>query len=201
MIKHFSARYPGLLSLLLILPVIAFGSGVGGGGGAGFETPGMLHADMNKLLDKARAGDSDALLSLGVLYAQGMRVEKDLPRAVAYMTRAAEQGSLSAQYTLALLLKDGDQVINNKREAYRWMSEAAQQGHRKAMSMLGFMYLYGDGAPKDKVLAAMWFRLAHDHGGAGKPLQDIEKHMNAEEIARARTLARHMAGQIGPRQP
>ena len=198
MMKAAIVPSPLLFISLLFLSMAAPASGVSGGGGAGFEIPGMLHADMDELLDKARAGDNDALLSLGVLYAQGMRVKQDLPRAVSYMSRAAEQGSLSAQYTLALLLKDGDTSINNKREAYRWMSEAAQHGHRKAMSMLGFMYEYGDGAPKDKVLAAMWLDLAYRRGGTEKPLMNIRQHMSAEDITRARTLADHMSASIKP---
>ena len=78
--------------------------------------------------------------TLGVMYANGMRVSEDDEEAVRWFRMAAEQGHASAQNSLGLMYAEGDGVPEDDGEAVRWYRLAAEQGHASAQSNLGVMY-------------------------------------------------------------
>jgi len=73
----------------------------------------------------AEQGDSDAQLSLGVLYDNGQGVPQDYTQAGAWYRKAAEQGDAAAQYALGDLYRGGQGVPQDYAEAYFWFDIAA----------------------------------------------------------------------------
>ncbi len=122
--------------------------------------------DVHALQLKAQAGSAEARNRLGVMYATGAGVGKDMGEAVKWFRLAAEQGLAEAQNNLGALYHTGNGVAKDLGEAARWYRLAAEQGHAPAQHNLGLMYASGIGVEKDAVTAVRWYRLAAEQGNA-----------------------------------
>ena len=154
--------------------------------------PALAQDETSVLRTKAEQGDKDAQLKLGVMYAEGEIVSKDIVEAVKWFRKAAEQGDADAQFNLGLSYDTGDGAPKDSVEAVRWYRKAAEQGKADAQFNLGQAYYYGNGVPKDLVQAHMWFNLSGAKGTeeAKHNLEIVEKQMSAEQKAEAMKLAR-----------
>lgn len=82
-------------------------------------------------------GDLKCLYAAGLAQAEGWVAERDLPRAVPFLQKAAEQGHASAAYNLALILYYGEEGVKKDRaEAKRLFTLAAEKGHDRARQAL-----------------------------------------------------------------
>ena len=84
----------------------------------------------------AAQGYAKAQLNLGVAYATGAGVAKDMREVVRWWRKAAEQGLADAQTGLGALYWDGEGIITDKREAYIWFSIAKANGDEYAANSL-----------------------------------------------------------------
>lgn len=83
-------------------------------------------------------------------------------------------------------------------QAFRLWHAQAEQGDYDAQAMVAFLYHDGDGVGKDLVRAHMWFELSRSNSpannqswhDASEGLALTAKDMTAEQIAKARELAR-----------
>jgi uncharacterized protein len=112
----------------------------------------------------ANAGNPLAQFDLGVLYDQGLGVEKDDQEALFWYTKSAAQGYANAQTNLGQMYCDGQGVPVDYNKAREWWSRAAQQGNLIAQNDLGSMYLKGQGVQKDYARAAAWYRRPAEQG-------------------------------------
>jgi TPR repeat protein len=80
----------------------------------------------------AEGGSAQAQFSVGVLYASGDGVQRDLAQAVHWYRCAAEQGDAAAQNNLGVLYATGQGVAQDEDEALSWYRKAAAQGHALA---------------------------------------------------------------------
>lgn len=88
----------------------------------------------------AEQGYAPAQFNLGVCYANGAGVEKDMVEAVKWFRKAAEKGMPEAQWAMAGCYAGGEGVEKDMGEAVRWARKAARQGHpiaKKALKELG----------------------------------------------------------------
>lgn len=115
-----------------------------------------------RVADKSKA--PAAQFNLGLLYEQGLGVDKSLGLAARYYLAAANQGYAPAQYNLAVLHHEGEGVVKSAREAVHWWSKAAQQGHADAQYALGVLLLKGDTIPGHRTYAEQWLTLAARRG-------------------------------------
>ncbi|WP_270725281.1 tetratricopeptide repeat protein [Shimia sp. Alg240-R146] len=114
-------------------------------------------------LQAADSGNSDAAVSLAVLYQHGTGVEQDFERARELYEWPAESGHARALNNLGLLYVRGDGVAQDYVKAAELFSAAAEQGLKQAMTNLGVLYDNGFGVPQSDETAAMWYR----RGGRG----------------------------------
>jgi len=126
-------------------------------------TPGAA-TPLDRLLSKAKAGDSRAQLVLGLKYLDGDGVAASDSEAVRWLRRAAEQGEAVAQYRLGALYERGRGVPSDPKQASYWYEQSAKRGNRKAMHNLAVAYSDGSGVAKNLPEAARWFRMAADLG-------------------------------------
>lgn len=147
---------------------------------------------IEQLKVKAEQGDSVAQSSLGVIYANGEGVDRDLKAAIKWWQLAAEQGDAGAQYNLGVVNSNGEGVIQNYKEAIKWYLLAAKQGNSIAQYNLGFMYSDEHGVAKDYKTAHMWFNIAaaNGHEDAGEGRDDVALEMTSEDISKAQEMAR-----------
>ena len=76
----------------------------------------------------AKKGDAKAQNKLGVCYAKGKGVRKNLNKAMEWYTKAAEQGEMRAQFNLAAHYYLGNGVKQDYVKALEWYHKAAEQG-------------------------------------------------------------------------
>lgn len=119
------------------------------------------------LRNDAEHGDAIAQTVLGVLYAQGMEVPKDLVQAEAWFRKAANQGFAMAQGFLAAIMHDGAEGVSKDLvQAEAWARKSADQGNPMGQLLLSMMYFNGEVVPQDTVQAAAWVRKAAEQGTA-----------------------------------
>ena len=107
-----------------------------------------------RLVQSAEAGDTEAQLHLGTLYACGFGGMEQST------TEAAEQGDAEGQFCLVLLYGLGAGVEQDFAKSVDWYRLAAEQGHGPAQGRLGDIYAHGEGGVRpDPAAADTWYRL------------------------------------------
>ncbi|MDR0620618.1 MAG: sel1 repeat family protein [Deltaproteobacteria bacterium] len=125
--------------------------------------------DLGELQDKAEAGDARALYELGLVHADGLRVEKDLERAVFYFRRAYELGLDEPIYALARAYEEGGEGLDRDPiEAFFWWRQGAHWGRTEAVALachkVGRAYAEGTVVVRDRLQAISWLEKAIDGG-------------------------------------
>ena len=94
------------------------------------------------------------------MYQQGLGVEKDDKEAIAWYTKAANQGHAEAQNGLGYMYQHGLGIGKDYQEAIAWYTKAANQGHAIAQYNLGYLYYSIKGYKE----AVSWFTKAAEQG-------------------------------------
>ena len=158
--RYFSTRL-GLLGVFFLaaLPVFA-------------DTAAGLTAFKNKDYQRAYrewksaadAGQAEAQFDLGVLYAQGLGVRRDLTEAASWYRKSAEQGNAEAEFALGQMYSRGWGVPRDEADALRWFQMANSVESDGAPT--DWAIVEGHGMPRDAGQAAYWYRQAAEQGHA-----------------------------------
>ena len=105
---------------------------------------------------KAEQGNATAQTSLGVMYANGLGVAKDVKEAANWFSLAANQGHADGQANLGYMYEYGLGVAKDEKDAVNWYNKAAVQGNTAAQFNLGIRYAGGLGVAKDDVGGRRW---------------------------------------------
>lgn len=89
---------------------------------------------------------------------------KDIPKAIHYLTMAANHGDAGAQLTLGKLYLSGTEVAKNTAQALIWLQRAVKQNKPEAMYYLASMYENSNGVKMDFDKAKDLYRLAANKG-------------------------------------
>ena len=112
------------------------------------------------LMLKAKSGEAEAQNALGEAYYDGKGVTENLPEAVKWFTRAAEQENAKAEYNLGNCYYYGYGVYQYYGEAEKWYTKAAEQGYAEAQNSLGYYYEENHNPKK----AVEWYTKAAEQG-------------------------------------
>ena len=115
----------------------------------------------------ARYGYADAQFKLGLAYANGSGVDRDVNEAIQWLLKAAEQDHREAQYNLALGLIFGPQPQAG--QAVKWIQELADSEYKPAYRVLGWMYTTGTGLGKNIKEAVVWSAKGTKFGAPSVP--------------------------------
>jgi TPR repeat protein len=110
----------------------------------------------------AEAGQPEAEFDLGVLYAQGMGVRRDLTEASKWYRKAAEQGNAAAEFALGQLYSLGWGVPRDEADAIRWFQMANSVDSDGPPT--DWALVEGYGIERNPEQAAYWYRQAADKG-------------------------------------
>ena len=119
----------------------------------------------------AAAGRPSAKSVLGWMYAQGVGVAADPPRAQSLYMEASAAGDLSAKNNLGELYETGRGVALDPGKALEYYREAAEAGFAPAQFNLGRLYAAGTSIPRDADKARLWLHTALK--GGVQPAQRI----------------------------
>lgn len=111
---------------------------------------------MSELRASAEKGDEQAHYNLGVAYAEGKAVPRDMGKAIASYKKAAEGGSVLAAFNLGQAYRKGDGVEREYSEAAKWYEFAAKRGDFRASNELGLLYVEGKGVKQDLIEGFAW---------------------------------------------
>ena len=142
--------------------------------------------DVNRILNRADAGDSIAQYEMALRYADGEGVPQNYRDAMAWFAKAAANGNHNAQWKLGLGYIKGIGVSHDEPKAAVWFNRAANHGDIRAQRALSDLYLSGRGVPRDYVRAYEWASIATGlRGDDNDRLRVIGSRMTAAQIADA----------------
>jgi TPR repeat protein len=110
----------------------------------------------------AEAGQAEAQFDLGVMYAQGFGVLRDLSVAADWYRKAADQGNAEAQFALGQMYAHGWGVPRDTADAIRWFQMANSVDSDGPPT--DWLSVEGYGMPKDPAQAAYWYQQAANSG-------------------------------------
>jgi len=112
----------------------------------------------------AEEGDSQAQITMGLMYDYGHGVEKSPAESIKWYRMAAEQGVPLVQHDIGVKYFQGQGVEQNYLEAAKWWELSSNAGISDSQFNLGLMHYRGIGIPKDYVKAAKLFEAAAEQG-------------------------------------
>lgn len=112
----------------------------------------------------AEAGQAEAQFDLGVLYAQGKGVQRDLTTAERWYRKSAEQGNSEAEFALGQMYSLGWGVPRDEADALRWFQMANSPDSDGPST--DWTLIDGYGVQQDQKQAAYWYELAAQKGHA-----------------------------------
>ncbi|MEC3863144.1 tetratricopeptide repeat protein [Mesobacterium sp. TK19101] len=104
---------------------------------------------------------------------------------------AARSGNADAEELIGVMYALGLGVEKDPERAFEWYLRASMKGHPGAQSGIGWYYELGIGMPApDLVRAYLWYGLSTIGGDpdAVLSLEEVQKKMTRDEIARAKVL-------------
>jgi TPR repeat protein len=145
------------------------------GQGALFED---IAASSELIRPFAEKGNPYAQFIMATMLAEIRGAGKNVPEAVKWYERAANQGIAKAQYALAQLFYDGTDVPENYQDAVKWYRLAARQELPDAQFAMANLYREGKAIAKDLRQAAYWFEQAarQNHAEAQSNLGEFYLH-------------------------
>ncbi len=112
----------------------------------------------------SRKASGEANCLLGVYYAEGIGVEKDRDKAMAYFHLSAESGFPSAYCCLGGIYSGQKGGVEELEKAHGYYEKAAEMGHLKAQVHVARNYLYGRGVDQSLLSAISWLKIAAASG-------------------------------------
>ena len=114
----------------------------------------------------ADENDNIASYHLGLMYEQGLGVEKSISTAAEYYLKSFNAGNTSAASKLGRLLMEGREIEKNVDAALNLLKTAGRAGDKEALYTLGELYNNGEFVDKDYVIAGGYFKLSALQGYA-----------------------------------
>ncbi len=128
-------------------------------------------------------GVANARYNLGVLYQQGMGVEKNIAQAISWYKTAAKLDHPEAQYNLGIAYIEGTGTPYNPGKAAMYFEQAANAGIVEAAYNLGLILENGLLSSPNPREALMWYKKAADAGSpeAKTAMDHLAKAMNISQ--------------------
>ena len=103
---------------------------------------------------------------LGLMYENGLGVEKSIPTAAQFYLKSFNAGNTAAASKLGRFLIEGKEIEKNVDDGLNLLKAAGRAGDKEALYTLGDLYSTGDAIDRDYVIAAGYWRLSALQGYA-----------------------------------
>jgi hypothetical protein len=153
------------------------------------HTRGAADSSLAVLCRRAEAGDSSAMVDLGMNYAYGRGVPEDYQKAVSWLRKASEAGNAAGMNNMGVMYANGYGVARDYQQAAAWYRRAAEAGYVLAMANLGSIYENGKGVPRDSQQALGWYRKAAQAGSSSAMYDLGVMYENGEGVVKNRQQA------------
>ena len=139
-----------------------------------------------QLLLLAEAGDVYAQTKLGVLYENGLGINRNLEAAIHWYRTAAEQGHAPAQVNLGVLYQFGTGVTQDFTLARYWYEKASAQDYPRGIGKLAYLYVTGSGGVNDVKRGIALLEKAAA-GGYDEALYNLALFLRQQNTTQSRT--------------
>jgi len=112
----------------------------------------------------AKDGNVQAMAALGLLYNEGLGVERDARRAFEWFEKAAEAGHVPSQGQLAGMYSTGQGTPKHDAKSLFWARRAAEGGDPVSQYIMGVRNAEGMGVRRNAGQALLWFGAAAEQG-------------------------------------
>ncbi len=126
--------------------------------------PGAAKAEFERLLNLARSGEVEDVLSLAVAYRNGNGTQADPSKYFECVCKCAQMNHPKGMRLLALCYRDGKGVSKDERLYFEWINRSAEAGDAIAMRLLAVAYRDGVGTAKDLKRYFDWIGRSSDAG-------------------------------------
>jgi hypothetical protein len=116
--------------------------------------------DIEKLKERATAGEGVAQYDLALMYDNGQGVAQDSMQAALWYRKAAENSVVQAEYRLGYDYFLGRGIPQNYAQSSKWWHKAAAQGYAPAEVGLGLSYYAGKGVSASNAKSYFWLDIA-----------------------------------------
>ncbi|MEZ5759215.1 MAG: tetratricopeptide repeat protein [Emcibacteraceae bacterium] len=140
------------------------------------EKDGDFKTAYAEYLKEAEAGNTQAMVMIGLYYAQGQVVERDEKKSNEWMEKAAKLGDPGGELNMGIAYKIGiGGLKKDDKKAFEWFQSAAEKGLAQAEYETAVAYQYGVGVPRDFNKAREWYLKAaeQNHAAAQNNLAGI----------------------------
>jgi TPR repeat protein len=109
----------------------------------------------------ADAGDSDAQVNLGYMYARGHGVAQDQQESMRLYLSSARQGNAEGMNAVGFKYMVGSGIKPDIGQAVHWFCRAAVSGDARGLNNLGILHFEGKGVPRDvEEFRSLWRQAA-----------------------------------------
>ena len=115
----------------------------------------------------ASNGDSVAQYNMGILYRDGLGVEKNPKVALSWLYLAAQQRHMLSNFAIAKLIETHPHLADRKKGRLHFLKEAAFLGHAIAPLEIGNFYYSRQETDFDLVRAMVWWIVSSDRDAPG----------------------------------
>lgn len=134
--------------------------------------------------------DAAAMRTLGVLYAEGLAVPKDLNQAFEWFNKASRLNDVPSMRNLGIMYERGFGVTENTTEAKKWYMAAASEGDSIASKNIGNLYELGrQHDPINLTRAYNWYSNAANLGNSTAMCKLGRMYYRAESVPRSFAIA------------
>ncbi len=112
----------------------------------------------------AKGGNVQAMAALGLLYNEGLGVERDARQAFEWFEKAAEAGHVPSQGQLAGMYSTGQGTPKHDAKSLFWARRAAEGGDPVSQYIMGVRHAEGMGVRRNAGQALLWFGAAAEQG-------------------------------------
>ncbi len=136
--------------------------------------------------EKAEEENSNATAEyrIGLIYLNGLGVDKNIDKAVHWFSKSTSNGNASAAYKLAVLYDEGTEVTKNPEKAFLFYQLSSELGNPYANYKLGNISLENSDIPQaikyfeqaaDNNISHAWYRLGQIYSDTEYGVLDAEK--------------------------
>ncbi|MDE7413733.1 MAG: sel1 repeat family protein [Muribaculaceae bacterium] len=141
--------------------------------------------DYSKALElfKSIEGKREAQYYIGLIYFNGLGVNKDKKKGFKLLENSAKQGYDVAQFDLGYIYDKGYNGKPNYKKAAQWYMKSSEQNNAMAQCNLGYLYNKGQGVKQDHQVAAIWYRKSADQGNASAQKNLAQMYMHGTGVS------------------
>ena len=116
------------------------------------------------LLKSANDGYPNAMHQIGLMYRDGVGVERNVEKMKEYLNMAAEAGYVPSITLLADIYFQGKLLAKDEKELFKWTLKAAELGSSVYTFNLAMLYRDGKGTEKDIQESNKWLKRFYEYG-------------------------------------